>query len=233
MAKLNGPLGSKLRGKVGEVVAAKTVGGATAIRAYQPVVKNPNTLRQRTSRVRFSATSGLAAMFAKVISIGYASVASGLKMYPRNVWVRNAVKNQLYVSVAGGEVDAIDLAELKVSAQNGITVVPTLSWDAESHTVKATNRSEVELKAGEQLGLVVVCWLSDGTTVRVLHTGMALATLGVEMPAIAYSAGVPTSVVGFYKIIEATGNDVPTDEIPWKYPSATSGTSEMIAIPSV
>lgn len=230
MAKLNGPLGSKLRGKVGEVVAAKTVGGATAIRAYQPVVKNPNTMRQRTSRVRFSATSGLAALFAKVIGIGYASVASSMKMYPRNVFVRDAVKNKKYVSIAEGEVDQYLLDQLQVSAQSGITVKPVLEYSTTTHKVTATNASDVELAAGQQLGLVVVHWYDDGEVVKVLHTGLGLATFGVDVPTSVYEFGVPTRFVGFFKVIEASGNDITSDTIPWKYPSATSMTSDMSTI---
>lgn len=226
MAKLNGPLGSKLRGKVGEVVAAKTVGGATAIRAYQSKVKNPNTLRQRTSRLRFSATSGLAALFAKVIGIGYASVASSMKMYPRNVWVRDAVKNKKYVNLVDGELDSYTLDELKVSAQNGITVKPILSYNSSTHVITATNAGEVELAAGQQLGLVVVCYYASELTVKVLYTGMGSATTGITVPASVYGLGAPVDFVGFFKVIEATGNDIATDTIPWKYPSATSVTSD-------
>lgn len=230
MAKLNGPLGSKLRGKVGEVVAAKTVGGDTAIRAYQPVVKNPNTLRQRDSRVRFSATSGLAAMFAKAISIGYASVASSMKMYPRNVWVRDAVKGKKYVTIVNAEVDGYDLNALKVSAQNGIAVKPILRYNSSTHTITATNASEVELAAGQRLGLVVVHYYTSETTVKMLNTSMGLATGGVPVPESVYTYGEQTRFVGFFKIIEASGNDVATENIPWKYPSATSMTSDMDVI---
>ena len=232
MAKLNGPLGSKLRGKVGEVVAAKTVGGATAIRAYQPVVKNPNTLRQRTSRVRFAATSGLAAMFAKAISIGYASVASSMKMYPRNVWVRDAVKNKKYVSMSDGEVSEYTLDALQVSAQNGINVKPILSYNSSTHVVTATNAADVELAAGQQLGLVVVFYYASELLVKVLYTGMGSATTGITVPASVYGLGAPVDFVGFFKVIEATGNDIATDTIPWKYPSATSVTSDKEVIAS-
>ena len=232
MAKLNGPLGSKLRGKVGEVVAAKTVGGVTAIRSYQPVVKNPRTTRQQNSRGRFAAISGLAAKFAMVISIGYANAASGMKMYPRNIFVRDAVKNMLYVSMSGGDVQAYDLGDLKVSAQSGITVVPTLSWDAEEHMIMATNYRQVGLAAGQQLGLVVVCYFASSNVVRVLHTGMAEAGTGVAIPASVYGAGMAVSVVGFFKIIEPSGNDITSDTLPWKYPSPTSATSGMVTIPA-
>lgn len=230
MAKLNGPLGSKLRGKVGEVVAAKTVGGATAIRAYQPVVKNPNTLRQRTSRSRFSATSALAALFAKVIGIGYASAASSMKMYPRNIFVRDAVKNKKYVGIVDGEFNEYTLNQLQVSAQSGITVKPILAYNASTHKVTATNAADVELAAGQQLGLVVVHWFDEGQIVKVLHTGLGLATAGVDVPESVYNAGIQTRYVGFFKVIEPTGNDVATDTIPWKYPSATSMTSDMDVI---
>lgn len=232
MAKLNGPLGSKLRGKVGEVVAAKTVGGVTAIRSYQPVVKNPKTTRQQNSRGRFAATSGLAAKFAKIIGIGYANVASGMKMYPRNIFVRDAVKNKSYVEMSGAEVVALDLGDLKVSAQSGITVVPTLRWDSEEHIIMASNYRDVELTAGQQLGLVIVCYYVAETEAKVLYTGMAEAGTGVTIPSAVYGAGMAVNVVGFYKIIEPSGNDITTDTIPWKYPSPTSATSGMVTIPA-
>lgn len=232
MAKLNGPLGSKLRGKVGEVVAAKTVGGATALRSYQPVVKNPKTTRQQNSRGRFAAISGLAAKFAKIIGIGYANVASGMKMYPRNIFVRDAVKNKLYAEMSGAEVVALDLGDLKVSAQSGITVIPTLSWDAEEHMIMATNYRQVELAAGQQLGLVIVCYYVAETEAKVMYTGMAEAGTGVSIPSSVYGAGMAVNVVGFYKIIEPSGNDITSDTIPWKYPSPTSATSGMVTIPA-
>ena len=232
MAKLNGPLGSKLRGKVGEVVAAKTVGGATAIRAYQPVVKNPKTTRQQNSRGRFAATSGLAAKFAKIIGIGYANVAGGMKMYPRNIFVRDAVKNKLYVMMSGADVEALDLGDLKVSAQSGITVIPTLRWDATEHMIMASNYRDVELAAGQQLGLVVVCYYVAQTEAKVLYTGMNEAGTGVAIPQSVYQSGIAVNVVGFYKIIEPSGNDIVSDTLPWKYPSPTSATSGMVTIPA-
>jgi hypothetical protein len=165
-------------------------------------------------------------MFAKVISIGYASVASTMKMYPRNVWVREAVKGKKYVNLSNGEIDSYTLDELKVSAQNGINVKPILSYNSSTHTITATNAGEVELAAGQQLGLVVVCYYASELLVKVLYTGMGSATTGITVPASVYGLGAPVDFVGFFKVIEATGNDIATDAIPWKYPSATSVTSD-------
>lgn len=232
MAKLQGIISAAIRGKSGGVVFAKGLDGSTVMRPYQPQVKNPKTARQQNSRTRFAAISGLAAKFAGVIGIGYANVSRGMGMYPRNVFVRDAVKNNLYVSVSGSDVESYDLSDLKVSAQSGITVVPTLSWDADEHMIMATNYRQVTLGAGEQLGLVVVCYFASGTTVTVLHTGMAEAGTGVAIPSSVYGSGMAVNVVGFYKIIEPSGNDITSDTIPWKYPSATSATSGMVTIPA-
>ena len=50
-------------------MAAKTRGGETAIRAYQPVVKNPNTKAQVKARAAFSLMSKTAAQLAGVIML--------------------------------------------------------------------------------------------------------------------------------------------------------------------
>lgn len=231
MAKLNGPLGSKLRGKVGEVVAAKTVGGATAIRAYQPVVKNPKTNRQLCSRSRFAHTSTLASLFAEAIGIGCRNAAGAAGIYPRNVWVRAAVKGKKYVTMQGASFDEYDLSELEVSMKSGINVAPELSYNASTHKVTATNAADVTLAAGQSLGLVVVSYLVISGEVRVLGTMVNTASAGVELPAMAYSAGVATQYCGFFVIVEPTGNDIASDTIPWKYPSATSATSAVYSTP--
>lgn len=84
MAKLNGPLGSKLRGKVGEIVAAKTLGGDTAIRAYQPVVKNPRTQKQVDNRASFTLLSKVAAQLAGVLALNAKKGET-----QRNAFIRN------------------------------------------------------------------------------------------------------------------------------------------------
>lgn len=231
MAKLNGPLGSKLRGKVGEVVAAKTVGGATAIRAYQPIVKNPKTDRQLCSRGRFAHTSTLASLFAEAIGIGCRNAAGAAGIYPRNAWVRAAVKGKKYVTMVGAGFEEYDLSELEVSMKSGINVAPQLSYNATTHTVTATNVNDVTLKAGQSLGLVVVSYLILSGEVRVLGTLVGSAGSGLELPSTAYSAGVSTQYCGFFVIVEPTGNDIASDTIPWKYPSATSATSAVYNTP--
>lgn len=84
MAKLNGPLGSKLRGKVGEIVAAKTLGGDTAIRAYQPVVKNPRTQKQVNNRASFSLLTKIAATISDVLALNTKKSET-----QRNAFIRN------------------------------------------------------------------------------------------------------------------------------------------------
>ena len=87
MAKLNGPLGSKLRGKVGEIVAAKTLGGDTAVRSYQPVVKNPRTQKQVNNRASFSLLTKIAAIISDVLALNTKRGET-----QRNAFIRNNFK---------------------------------------------------------------------------------------------------------------------------------------------
>lgn len=223
MAKLNGPLGSKLRGKVGEVVAAKTVGGDTAIRAYQPVVKNPNTLRQRVSRNKMAAASQLAAVLAEAIGIGYAKATASAKMYPRNMFMKGIIPVDAAVMTLEGETPVIDYTKLPVSKGVGITEAPVVSVAAGTETgskvITATNAANVTIAAGETLGLVVVGLNAtrDGSIVR-----MGSATTGVTLSADDVTAMELGTLYAFFKVIPEAYNGVASTDIPWKYPSDTS-----------
>lgn len=224
MAKLNGPLGSKLRGKVGEVVAAKTVGGDTAVRAYQPVVKNPNTLRQRVSRNKMAAASQIAAVLADAIGIGYAKATASAKMYPRNMFMRGIIPVDAAVMTLDGENPVINYTKLPVSKGVGITETPVVAVAAGSETgskvVTASNAANVTLAAGETLGLVVVGLnaTKDSSIVR-----MGNATTGVTLSAADVTAMADGTMYAFFKVIPEAFNGVAATNIPWKYPSNTSG----------
>lgn len=224
MAIYNGPLGSKMRGKVGEIVAAKTVGGRTALRSYQPVVKNPNTLRQRAARGRMACASKIAAIFAEAISIGYTMFSQGMKMYPRNVFVKGLVAQGSALTTQRGDFQEIDMPSIEVSKAAGIYVAPAATiaagTTAGTHIVRPTNTADVVLPhADSQLGLVVV--LVDGVNGDMNGTAIvktADASDGVTFD----DAMIGKHVYAFYKEMLYTYTDIATDAYPWKYPSATS-----------
>lgn len=236
MAKLNGPLGSKLRGKVGEVVAAKTVGGATAIRAYQPVVKNPNTVRQQASRSRFAMASGIVASLAEVMNIGFAKAASAAGIYPRNMAVRYLVGATDVLVQTGLAFDSLVISQMQVSKKAGLDPVPTLRYTAPAGSTPAkitlVNSADFSgYTAGESLGIVVVALSENGDgTVNVMRTYKGDATSGITIPATDQDFLMGCTILGFVKVMPATGNSIPTDQWPWKYPSATSATTFVTTI---
>ena len=230
MAKLNGPLGSKLRGKVGEVVAAKTVGGVTAIRAYQPVVKNPNTLRQQASRNRFKFVSGICATLAPVIDLGYAKAASGAKMYPRNMALRDMIGDNALIIQSSADEITIDPALLPLSKKDGIIGTPSVTYTAPTQSTEGqivcTNGDSIVLpSADSKLGVVyaVVLMLEDGTG-RVLAVKQSLASSSVAVTAAEAAMWSSAKLYAFFKAVPETGNIINTNEVPWKYPSETGET---------
>lgn len=232
MAKISGPLAGSMRGKVGQVVAAKTVTGDTAIRAYQPQVKNPNTLRQRVSRSKMSMASKAAAALAEVIGIGYAKAAAGSGMYPRNMFVQGVVPVNAGVITLQNNQPRLQLQLLEVSKANGLFIMPqvTVVVDEQNNLLKmtATNTAEVPLNVGEKLGLVLAIVDGDadeGIEKSVVVKGDASSTLQLDLDIASDYSGC--NIYGFYKIIPEGVNGVDSALWPWKYPSAT-GASRIV-----
>lgn len=224
MAKLNGPLGSKLRGKVGEVVAAKTVGGVTAIRSYQPVVKNPNTRRQQAARQKFADISALAAAMAYGIQIGYAKAVSGMNMYARN----------LFMKVCASTLNLYDEGDftwgaLKVSKKSGLEFMPMLPTVAYATATGLTCRvgtgTPTRADNGNDLGVIFVLYEKGFHDCRVLTGKVSTAASdGLVLAPGKFVAGGEYQVYAFLKEILPTGTEIPTDTYPWKYPSNTGDT---------
>lgn len=225
MAIYNGPLGSKMRGKVGEIVAAKTVGNRTALRSYQPVVKNPNTLRQRTSRLRMATASGVAAIVSPAIAIGYAKAVAGMKMYARNLFVRGIINPGTGAPITiANEVATVDYSKLELSKQAGIAEMLPMQAPSAAEPGRAAvsfTAPTISEDLGEgSLGVVIV---------HVNPAKKACLVSQVEASAGSVDPRLPSSwegdtvyVYGFMKWIPATGNDIATTTQPWKYPSPTS-----------
>lgn len=226
MAKQRGPVASTFTGRVGNVVGAKMKGGEYVTRAYQPSVKNPNTLRQRVSRLRMATASQLAAKFKVAIQAGYGLAAGSTKMYPRNMFVRDIVPFQ-----SGGvvhvqdEVVQIDWQQLKLSKALGINSTPanaSVSFATAGKVVITDNTVVDTSSLGEgRLGMVVVILHEDSGTV---FTDFGENHASVEVTVPTSMLGMNVDVFAFYKWVPKSKNDVSTNEEPWKYPSATSET---------
>lgn len=230
MAKLNGPLGSKLRGKVGEVVAAKTVGGNTVIRAYQPVVKNPRTARQQNSRLRLSAASKLAADLDNAIQIGFAKACAGAAMYPRNMFVADVVPSGATspITITDG-VAVIDYTKVKVARKAGLSAVPySIPALGSNDNIELTQYVPAEASqiTGGKYGLVLVLFnptkheIAIGQTTTVVEEAFELS-----VPIPGGWAGVDLQAWGFYKLVPDSENDIATTTLPWKFPSETGASA--------
>lgn len=225
MAKLIGPIGSKMRGKVGQIVAAKTVGGDTAIRSYQPQVKNPNTLRQRTSRLRLATASGVAAMVAPAISIGFAKAVAGTKMYARNMFVRDIINPSTNAPITiTNEVATVDYTKLALSKKAGIAEVLSMQAPSAVEPSRASvawSVPTISEDLGEgSLGVVVVYVNPAKNACIIVQVEATTASADPLLPL--NWEGDTVYVYGFMKWIPATGNDIATSTQPWKYPSPTS-----------
>lgn len=230
MAIYNGPMASKMRGKIGEIVAAKTVGGQTALRAYQPKVKNPNTKRQQNSRTRFGIASKLAATLGEAISIGYAMASRGMKMYPRNLFARDIVPlGDNPVIEFNGNDYVVNYSSVKVSKSAGLADVPVVGapdfGEAGKVTVGVTvNEPAFDLRGGS-IGIVVVVLIPDKDVSIVKQAiGDIGSSVNVMIDGLDAYSGAAAYVYVFSKVVPASLNDIQTEAMPWKYPSETSAT---------
>lgn len=230
MAKISGPIASAMRGKVGQVVAAKTVGGDTALRAYQPVVKNPNTARQQNSRLRFSAASKLAASLAQAIQIGFAKACASAGMYPRNMFVAGIVPSGAAspISVAAG-VATIDYTKVDVSKKVGLLSVPNAApalgatGNVEVHQSVPAEASQI---TGGKYGFVVVLYNPVRDEILIGQTSTITSeefNVSIEVPGT--WSGAEGHAWGFYKVVPDSMNDIATDILPWKFPSETGASA--------
>lgn len=221
MAILNGPYASKMRGKVGEVVAAKTVGGQTALRSYQPNVKNPNTRRQRAARSKFADISSLAALFSNAVTIGYGKAVQGMKMYARNLFLRDSYNQDLLYNDGVIEYD-----QVKVSKKAGLSAMPisaTCTYaQATGITCSLGAGTPGYAENGNALGVVFVLVSPDTNELIVAADSVTNAqTSGIVLEPGRFTAGTTYFVHAFLKEMEFSGTNIPTDEYPWKYPSNT------------
>lgn len=230
MAKQRGPVASYFSGKLGEAVGARLKGGEYTTRTYVKNPKNPNTLRQRVSRLRMSTAAKLAAGLAPAIQAGYGKASGSTKMYPRNMFVRNLVKFTLDSPLKiEGEVANVQFNGIKVSERIGISTTPNIgALDFETAaTIKATITGQPVsdvLPAGE-MGVVLVAYEPEGNTCMVdMFTAPSEGSANLQMDVPANWSGLTVHVYAFFKWIPKSGNDVDLEDEPWKYPAETGAT---------
>lgn len=228
MAKQRGPVASYFSGKVGEVVGASLKGGEFTTRTYKKHIKNPNTLRQRVSRLRMSTAAKLAAGLAPAIQAGFGKAAGSTHMYPRNMFVRGIVKfsENSPITIAN-ETATVNYGSLKVSERIGISAAPIIGAPSFENPfaveLTVTGQPVVDVLPAGKMGLVVVVY---SPTKEACIVDMVDAPTESEKTV---SVKVPTSwsgdavhIYAFSKWIPESGNDVATDAEPWKYPAETS-----------
>lgn len=230
MAKQRGPVASTFSGRVGNVVGAKLKGGEYVTRSYQPSVKNPNTLRQRVSRLRMSTAAKIAAGLAPAIQAGFGKAAGSTKMYPRNMFVRDIVKfSENSPLKIEGEIAEVDYSSLKVSERIGISAAPIIgapSFETPSEVgLDVTGQPVIDVLPAGKMGLVVVVYnpVKETCVVDMVDApAEGKKTVTVKVPT--SWAGEAVHVYAFNKWIPESGNDVATDAEPWKYPAETGAT---------
>lgn len=230
MAKQRGPVASTFSGRVGNVVGAKLKGGEYVTRSYQPSVKNPNTLRQRVSRLRMSTAAKLAAGLAPAIQAGFSKAAGSTRMYPRNMFVRDLVKlDANTVLTVVNEVATVNYEALKLSERIGISSIPTATaiWDTEYSriTVEVSELPIVDVLPAGDMGVVAVAFNAEkGASVIGMCVTSPTNGSGVALKCPASWSGDKVHVYAFCKFIPESKNDVTTDTEPWKYPAETGET---------
>lgn len=230
MAKQRGPVASTFSGRVGNVVGAKLKGGEYVTRSYQPSVKNPNTLRQRVSRLRMSTAAKLAAGLAPAIQAGFGKAAGSTRMYPRNMFVRNLVKmDGMKAITVENEVATVNYGNLQLSERIGISAAPIIGTPSFENPfsveLTVTGQPVVDVLPAGKMGIVAVVY-SPAKEACVIDLVDAPTegekTVKVKVPT--SWSGDTVHVYAFNKWIPESGNDVATDAEPWKYPAETSAT---------
>lgn len=108
----------KFTGKTGDIVGAKGTKGDYIAKAYQPTVKNPQTVGQIKTRVKFLTATGLAKMFLE--ANGFANIAKSRRVSAFNVMASKFFKQSDFITFDGTPTDMdartqIDWAALQLS----------------------------------------------------------------------------------------------------------------------
>lgn len=209
MAKFNGGIFSKLKGKLAGVVFQQYEGMQIG-KEYQPNVKNPSTTKQVESRAKFKAASQLVAIFADIFMISIAKMSS----YQRTL--RGALVRVLTREFSWN--DSTDTAEVtadKVAAAvNGLTFNPPIP--APVITGDTIGTATLSATAGDTVKYKIVAYDSDGLTL-----GMAERTFeATERPETIQAPLTATTPYGY--TIAAVATRLSTNEGNANYDNLTT-----------
>lgn len=158
MARLNGGLYSKLKGKLAGTVFQQYE-GMNVVKEYQPTVKNPNTDAQVQSRARFKATSQKIALFSEVLLIAGAKVSS----YTRRIRAA-LVQKVMAVSIWDDEEKKAVIGDAEfASAVNSLNFNPEV--DAPILAGDSISNATISVPLGNQFRYTIVALGTGGNVV--------------------------------------------------------------------
>lgn len=153
MARLNGGVYSKLKGKIAGTVFQQYE-GMNVVKEYQPNVKNPQTTAQMESRAKFKASSQFISAFAVPLLLA----ALELAPYPR--YRRGELVKRLY-RIAEINRGIAELPELEV-----LGVLATLNFNPRVHepVITATSPNDITISgtSGDTAVYTIVAISSTG-----------------------------------------------------------------------
>lgn len=184
MAKLNGGLFSKLKGKVGGVVFQQYE-GLNVSKEYQPNVKNPNSPSQVLNRAVFKLASQFVALYQYVVIVA----ASTFSPYVRNVRGKLVTVLKRSASVNDPDNPNLKLSDATV-AINGINAVAEIPSPA--LTGADISHAEISAEVGDVVRYTVVAY---DTSNNILGTAnrQFTATATAESVIAPIVAGTPAS----------------------------------------
>lgn len=179
MAKIYGLFGA-MSGKVADVVMSVR-NGQQIVRKYQPVVKNPQTENQYTTRARFKLLSQLSAVMALVIAIPRKGGVSS-----RNLFTKINFKNTSFAN------SAATINFLDVQLTNGVVALPTplVTREANSLTVRLGGSASLDVSR------VVYCFFTKQSDEKLRASGSAVVSIAGEYSTFDYT----------YALIEPNAN---------------------------
>lgn len=167
-------------GKLGNIVGYVR-GGIQMERVYQPIVANPNTMRQQVSRKKMQMASVLAKNLAQSIRMGFGGLANS-RVSPRNLFVKGAIPTD------SGCIDGATLADLeinyeKVTLTDGmqgncpisfgeLDMDTPLTVTAVIESVDKSYNSNHTAAGAEQSVAIVIVVLNKTLGASVMHTGI-------------------------------------------------------------
>lgn len=220
-------------GKLGNTVFY-TRKGVTCSRVYQPTVANPNTIRQKLARARFTLAGQVSRGLIPAAKIGYADqLIGGESAY--NVMVRNMLKGQ---AIAGLTPSTLEVNFGLLQLSKGVMSVPNYNTTIDNETalrLKLLNnplRISAEASAvsigvqANEVGAVIVVYCRDfKSSILYQYVPQMQVEPNVEIEIPQQWQGLSVMVYCFFKELPTSNlTAITTAAVPWRFPSRSSDT---------